>query len=146
MVGQHHGLSGHEFEETVGDSEGQGSLACCSSWSCKKLDMTEQLNNKSPNSENVQPLFKQNIFNILTHMLNHLLLSHRSLRCIQSFSFFCFIWIIFITVSSLIFPFGMSNPCSVLLVFCLGKVNEIFATSSWPEVGLLKKVFLHQFV
>ena len=34
-----------EFEQTPGDSEGQGSLACCSPWVRKKLDMTEQLNN-----------------------------------------------------------------------------------------------------
>ena len=33
MVGGHHQLSGHEFEQTAGDSEGQGCLACCSSWS-----------------------------------------------------------------------------------------------------------------
>ena len=35
MVGWHHILNGHEFEQTLGDSEGQGSLACCSSWSIK---------------------------------------------------------------------------------------------------------------
>ena len=33
-----------EFEQTLGDSEGQGSLACCHSWDCKESDMTEQLN------------------------------------------------------------------------------------------------------
>ena len=33
-------LNGHEFEQTQGDSEGQGILACCSSWGCKELDMT----------------------------------------------------------------------------------------------------------
>ena len=32
MVGWHHWLDGHEFEQTLGDSEGQGSLACCKSW------------------------------------------------------------------------------------------------------------------
>ena len=48
MVGWHHRLNGHEFELAPGDSEGQGSLACCSPWSRKKSDMTEQLNkNKS---------------------------------------------------------------------------------------------------
>ena len=47
MVGWHHRLNGHEFEKTLGDSEGQGSLACCSSWGHKELDMTKQLyNNK----------------------------------------------------------------------------------------------------
>ena len=44
MVGWHHRLNGHEFEQAPGDSEGQGSLVCCSSWSCKESDMTEQLN------------------------------------------------------------------------------------------------------
>ena len=33
-------LSGHESEQTLGDSEGQGSLECCSPWGCKELDMT----------------------------------------------------------------------------------------------------------
>ena len=34
-VGWHHRLNGHEFEQTPGDSERQGSLACCSSWVTK---------------------------------------------------------------------------------------------------------------
>ena len=46
MVGWHHQLNGHGFEQTPGDSEGQGGLACCSSWGCKESDTTEQLNNK----------------------------------------------------------------------------------------------------
>ena len=46
MIGWHHWLSGHEFEQTVADSEGRGSLAWCSPWSHKESDMTEQLNNK----------------------------------------------------------------------------------------------------
>ena len=45
MVGWHHRLNGHEFEQTLGDSEGQGSLVCCSPLGCKELDTTEQLNN-----------------------------------------------------------------------------------------------------
>ena len=32
MIGWHHRLNGHEFEQTLGDGEGQGSLACCSPW------------------------------------------------------------------------------------------------------------------
>ena len=40
MVGWHHKFNGHELEQTAGDGEGQGSLACCSPWGCK-----EQLNN-----------------------------------------------------------------------------------------------------
>ena len=45
MVGWHHWLNGHEFEQTPGHSEKQGSLACCSPWGRKESDMTEQLNN-----------------------------------------------------------------------------------------------------
>ena len=46
MIGWHHQLNGHEFEQTLGDGEGQGSLACCSPWGRKESDMTEWLNNK----------------------------------------------------------------------------------------------------
>ena len=45
MAGWHHRLNGHEFEQTPGDGEGQGSLACCSILGCKESDTTEQLNN-----------------------------------------------------------------------------------------------------
>ena len=41
MVGWYHQLNGHEFEQALGDDEGQRSLVCCSSWGLKKLDMTE---------------------------------------------------------------------------------------------------------
>ena len=41
MVGWHHQLSGHEFEQALGDGEGQGSLACYSTYDHKELDMTE---------------------------------------------------------------------------------------------------------
>ena len=43
MVGWHHLLNGHEFEQAPGDSEGQGSLMCCGPWGCKESDMTERL-------------------------------------------------------------------------------------------------------
>ena len=44
MAGWHHRLDGHEFEQTLGDTEGQGSLACCSPWGGKESDTTERLN------------------------------------------------------------------------------------------------------
>ena len=47
MVGWHHRLNGHEFGQTLGDSEGQGSLACCSSWGQKESDTTLQLTNNN---------------------------------------------------------------------------------------------------
>ena len=44
MVGWHHQLNRHKFEQTLGDNEGQGSLVCCSPWGHKVSDKTEQLN------------------------------------------------------------------------------------------------------
>ena len=41
MLGWHHQLNGHEFEQALEDGEGQGSLACCSPWGCKGSVMTE---------------------------------------------------------------------------------------------------------
>ena len=49
MVACHHRLNGHEFEQAPGGGEGQGSLACCSPWSHRELDTTEQLNSNATN-------------------------------------------------------------------------------------------------
>ena len=43
MVGWHHQLDGHEFEQALGVGDRQGSLVCCSPWGHKELDMTEGL-------------------------------------------------------------------------------------------------------
>ena len=47
MVKWHYRLNGHKFEQAPGDSEGQGSLACCSPWARKEANMTERLNNSN---------------------------------------------------------------------------------------------------
>ena len=44
MIGWHHRLDGHEFEQSPGICDRQGSLVCCSPWGCKESDMNEQLN------------------------------------------------------------------------------------------------------
>ena len=59
MVGWHHRLNGHGCEQTPGDGDGQGSLACCSSWGCKGSDMTEWLNN---NKRKQPPYYKSTAF------------------------------------------------------------------------------------
>ena len=45
MIGWHHRLNGHEFEQIPGDCEGQESLMCSSPWGCKESDTTELLKN-----------------------------------------------------------------------------------------------------
>ena len=44
MVGWHHRLNGHEFEQALGVGDGQGSLVCCSPWGCRESETTERLN------------------------------------------------------------------------------------------------------
>ena len=48
IVGWHHQLSQHGFEQTLGGNEGQGSLVCCSSWLHEELDTTKGLSNNKP--------------------------------------------------------------------------------------------------
>ena len=47
MIGWYYGLNEHEFEQALGDSEGQQSLGCCSSWGCRESDTSERLNNSN---------------------------------------------------------------------------------------------------
>ena len=61
MVGWHHWHNGHESEQTPGDSEEQGSLACCSSWGHRESDMTWQLNNNTRIKWNLSQGYKDSI-------------------------------------------------------------------------------------
>ena len=71
MVGWNHPLNGHEFEQTPGDSEGQGSLVCCSPWGHKESDMTER-----PNNNNTP--FSSCSHHRLGHQIPRVLLASRS--------------------------------------------------------------------
>ena len=51
MVEWHHPLNGHEFEQALEIGDGQGSLECSSPWGLKESDMTQQLNNKTLETE-----------------------------------------------------------------------------------------------
>ena len=68
LVGWHHPLHGHEFEQVLGVADGQGSLVCCRPWGHKESDMTEQLNllnwtiqMKCPNIWNLQSFWPMEI-------------------------------------------------------------------------------------
>ena len=63
MVGCHHPLNGHEFEQAPGVRDGQGGLACCSSWGHKELDTTEWLNNGW-----FTTLYSRNQYNIVKYL------------------------------------------------------------------------------
>ena len=51
IIGWHHLLNGHQFEQVPRDNEGQGSLAYCSPWGHKESDTTEQLNNNNKTTQ-----------------------------------------------------------------------------------------------
>ena len=55
MIGWHHRLDGHEFEQAPGVGEGQGSLVCCSLWGGKESDTTEWLNDNDRIGKSIQP-------------------------------------------------------------------------------------------
>ena len=60
MIGWHHRLNGHEFEQIPEDSEGQGRLVCCSPGGYKLSDMTVRLNNSSNQADLSTPLTSTN--------------------------------------------------------------------------------------
>ena len=51
MVGWYHQLNGHEFDQALGDGEGQERIACCNPWGCKGSDRTKRLNNNREGKE-----------------------------------------------------------------------------------------------
>ena len=68
MVGWHHQLKGHESEPTLGDGDGQGSLAWCSLWGRKESDTTERLNDKIIHSEQNMEV----VFDSFLHLIFHI--------------------------------------------------------------------------
>ena len=75
MVGWHHQLSGHdEFEQALGDGEGQEGLVCCSLWGRKESDVTEWLNNKLP--QNQLSINREFVKWIIVHTFNGVSCSH----------------------------------------------------------------------
>ena len=71
MVGWYHQFNGHELGQTPGDSEGQGSMVCCSPWGYKESDMTSQLNNN--NLQFQGPLVPISLRSILGIVIVHVL-------------------------------------------------------------------------
>ena len=62
MVVQHHQFNGHKLGQTLGDSEGQGSLACCSPWGPKESDTTERLNKNNLSYKEATDTMNENTF------------------------------------------------------------------------------------
>ena len=67
MVGWHHWLDGHEFEQALGVGDGQGGLVCCSPWGCKESDTTEWLSWTELSASGKHLLIILYIFSILVN-------------------------------------------------------------------------------
>ena len=91
MVGWHHRLNGHEFEQAPRDSERQGSLACCSPQGHKELDMPQQLNNNKRGLLGCLCLFAFSILFSILYLVAVIstFLSSRSLTCSSAQLFHC---------------------------------------------------------
>ena len=89
MVGWHHRLNGHEFEQALGDGEGQGSLACCSPRGHKESDMTEWLNNDNK-AKQVDKVYLIELDKILQNMSTFLCISKSKPIIKSRKNIFCF--------------------------------------------------------
>ena len=83
MVGWHHRLNGHEFEQTSGDGEGQGSLVCCSPWGRKGSDTTEHAHTQHTHSENTDISDDPRRAELMVHtrVASGAMLLHHKLSC-----------------------------------------------------------------
>ena len=88
MVGWHHQFNGREFEQTLEDSNGQGSLACCSPWGFKELDMTEHLNNNNILLTNVH-IVKAMVFLIVMYSCENWSLKKVECQRTDAFKLWC---------------------------------------------------------
>ena len=85
MVGWHHQLNGHEFEQSSGVGDGQGSLACCSPWSHKETDMTERLNWTEHYIKKFLCQWKINLYQYFSICIT---LHFKSILCLDTFLFY----------------------------------------------------------
>ena len=87
MVGWHHQLNGHEFEQTLADGDGQGSLACCGPWVAES-DMIERLNNniksdKSKRKQTLQYTVRKDINSRQFDYISQTKTTMRDMSCLQ---------------------------------------------------------------
>ena len=80
MVGWHYCLNGREFEQTPGDGEGQGNLACCSPWGCKESSTTEGLNNNNTD------FLRKDLLSYLTKIMGKPSLYSTGVRVVSPFT------------------------------------------------------------
>ena len=85
MVGWHHCLDGHEFEQAPVDGEGQESLSCFSPWGSKELDMTEWLNNNHTWLHSLVPVYLQSHPSTCIKIIHVVYLTLHGVSSLQSF-------------------------------------------------------------
>ena len=82
VVGWHHRLNGHEFEQALGVGDGQGGLACCSPWGRKESDIAWWLNNKEDTTYSVKLLqWSQKVSSSFIHLCLQIFNKHLPCTC-----------------------------------------------------------------
>ena len=130
MVRQHHRLNGHESEQTPGDSEGQGSLVCCSPWGGRESDTTECLNNDN----NVKKKCKGE-WTCPSPAPNFLMISHCPKLKSQTLSltpWFSLIWHLSTFPAHLMPFFHIITSILAFLYLLLLWLGIIFSSPGWP--------------
>ena len=117
IVGWHHQLDGHEFEQAPGVGDEQGSLVCCSPWDSKELDMTEQMNWTEQNNKTEHLLY--------SHELNIRLIGLHVMSCILTRIFINWsLLLLFMALLSLHFLAAFSKGDHNLLFEVLFHLNS----------------------
>ena len=141
MVGWHHWLDGHVFEQTPGDGDGQGSLGCCSPWSQKQSDTAKSLNW----TEQIVEKYYKAPLNLVRWVLSCLLLMSMSEVFSVTFTLNKIntkLWVTVFGPGVKSSPLETTNPVALFTVsYHLGGSARIFKTGkntqSWDSFALL---------
>ena len=141
MVGSHHQLNGHKFEQSPGDSEGQGSLERCSPWGLKESDMTQQLNNNSISSFIHAFSISIQKFSVSTFLINDFQSSGPP--CQFSSSFHCILQNIVLKFQLFLQCFFILEYPPFRLAFCPSTNTSFSSPRLFLSFGFLKIILLY---
>ena len=139
MLGWHHRHHGHKFEQAPGVGERQGSLACCSPWGHKELDMTEWLNKKYLG---MLSIFSCVYWPFAFLLWRNVYLGHLLIFQLSCLFFYCS-WAVWgVCVFWKLIPFS-HTVCKYLLPFC--KLSFILFMVSFAVPKLISLIRSHLF-
>ena len=154
MVGWHHGLNGHEFKQTLGDSEGQGSLVCCSSWVTKSRTRLSDWTTAIHMWDHMVFVFLWFIsLSTMSSRSIHVVTNSKILYFMaKSYSIVCvytYIWHVFFIHSSMDGHWGYSQILNIAMLQWTRECGYLFvlvfsfSSDKHPEVEMLDHTVVH---